>query len=124
MLELEEVIDATLYQNKKVFPTEIVYEVTTRKNKLPFGIAIADILQSIPHYHRVTHETYTVVQGELEVTLGVDKHLLRVGDVITIPPGAVHSARSTGSQPARITVTTIPEWSPEDHHVVSDSEPN
>ena len=53
----------------KVNPAEIVYEVTTIKSGLPFGIAIADIQQSEPHYHEVTIETYTVVQGDLEVSL-------------------------------------------------------
>lgn len=119
MLELDEVVDATFYVNKNMLPEEVVYELRTRKNQLPFGMAIADIQQSEPHYHEFTLETYTVVQGELEVTLGTVKHRLKVGEAIEIPPGTVHFARSTGELPARITVATIPEWSQDDHLRVS-----
>jgi mannose-6-phosphate isomerase-like protein (cupin superfamily) len=119
MEELLPPIDESLYQNKKDFPAEIVYEITTLRNGLPFGLAIADILQSTPHFHKLTYETYTVVQGELEVNLGDEKHILRPGDAIEIPLNVVHSARSLGSSPARITVTTIPEFSPDDYYPVS-----
>jgi len=117
MQELEPRIDEKLYQNKKVFEAEIVYEVTTQANGLPFGIAIADIRQSVPHFHKHTTETYTVVQGDLEVRLDGEKYRLDPGDVIKISPGVIHSARSLGGAPARITVTCIPEWSQEDHHI-------
>lgn len=94
MKELIPLIDPKLYKNKKVFDHEIVYEVTTAEDGLPFGIAIADIEQSVPHYHRRTVETYTGVQGELEVKMGEDTHVLRPGDVLQIPVGTIHSARS------------------------------
>jgi mannose-6-phosphate isomerase-like protein (cupin superfamily) len=117
MHELEPHIDPSLYQNKKEFAAEIVYEVTTQANRLPFGIAFADIKQSVSHFHKRTTETYTVVQGDLEVRLDGEKYTLGPGDVIKISPGAIHSARSLGETPARITVTSIPEWSSEDYHV-------
>jgi mannose-6-phosphate isomerase-like protein (cupin superfamily) len=116
MQELEPRIDLSLYQNKKAFAAEIVYEVTTQANRLPFGIALADIKQSVPHFHKRTTETYTVVQGDLEVRLDGAKYTLRPGDVIKISPGVIHSARSLGETPARITVTSIPEWSQADYH--------
>lgn len=115
MVELAPSIDPGLYQHRKDFPSETVYEITTLANGLPFGIAIADIAQSIPHVHKRTTETYTVVQGVLEVTLGSKRRVLRPCDVIRITPGTVHSARSLEDTPARITVTSIPEWSAEDH---------
>ena len=118
MRELIPPIDPRLYQNKKVFDHEIVYELTTQKDGLPFGIAIADIEQSVRHRHERTLETYTGVQGELEVTVGSDIHILHPGDILQIPIGVVHSARSLGEDPARITVTTVPEWSQEDHILV------
>jgi mannose-6-phosphate isomerase-like protein (cupin superfamily) len=116
--ELEPTIDKCLYQNIKVNPAEIVYEVTTWENALPFGIAIADIQRSEPHFHKVTAETYTVVQGNLEVSLNGEEHVLHPSDVIKIPPNVIHSARSLSGTPARIAVTTIPEFSHEDYYVV------
>ncbi len=120
MKDLEPIIDPRLYQNRKDFPAEVVYEITTKKNGLPFGIAVADIQQSQPHFHKHTIETYTVVQGDIEVTLGTEQRILHVGDAIQILPGVIHSARSLGETPARITVTTIPEFSPDDYLPVSD----
>ena len=99
-----------------MLPAEIVYEITTQQNGLPFGVAIADIQESEAHFHRVTMETYTVVQGDLEVSLNSEQHILHPGDVIKIPLGVVHSARSLDETPARITVTTIPEFSQEDYY--------
>ena len=117
MKELEPTIDPGLYQNRKANPAEVVYEVTTHKNALPFGIAMADIQQSKPHFHKVTMETYAVVQGSLKVSLNSEQHILHPGDVIKISPGVVHSARSLDERPARITVTTIPEFSQEDYYL-------
>jgi quercetin dioxygenase-like cupin family protein len=122
MKDLDPTIDPRLYQNRKAFEAETVYEVTTARDGLPFGIAIADIEQSQPHVHRLTTETYTVVQGSIELALDGQRIALHVGDVAVIRPGVVHSARSIGDdRPARITVTTIPEFSPDDYFAVPDS---
>jgi len=119
MRDLEPAIDPGLYRNRKSFPAETVYELTTARDGLPFGIAIADIERSQPHVHRVTTETYTVVQGSIELALDDERIALRVGDVALIRPGVVHSARSIGEgHAARITVTTIPEFSPDDYFPV------
>jgi mannose-6-phosphate isomerase-like protein (cupin superfamily) len=117
MKELEPTINQSLYQTRKARAAEIVYEVTTQQSGLPFGVAIADIQQSDPHFHKVTAETYTVVQGTLEVTFNSEQRILHPGDVIRIPPGVVHSARSMDDTPVRITVTTIPEFSQDDYFI-------
>jgi mannose-6-phosphate isomerase-like protein (cupin superfamily) len=116
MKALETNINPRLYKDRVDNPAEIVYEMTTYQNDLPFGIAIADIQQSEPHYHKVTMETYTVVQGDLDVRLGAESHTLHPGDVIKIAPGVIHSSRSLSETPARITVTTIPAFSEDDYY--------
>jgi len=119
MKDLEPTIDPRLFQSRKSFEAETVFEVTTARDGLPFGIAIADIEQSQPHVHRVTTETYTVVQGSIELALDDERVVLHVGDVAVIRPGVVHSARSIGEgHAARITVTTIPEFSVDDYFPV------
>ena len=119
MEELKPTIGEDLYQNKKVRPAEnpaeIVYELTTQQSGLPRGIAIADIQQSEAHFHKATLETYTVVLGNLELYLDCEWHVLHPGDVKKIAPWVVHSAKSLDKTPARITVTTVPEFSPEDY---------
>jgi mannose-6-phosphate isomerase-like protein (cupin superfamily) len=118
MKELEPHINPSLYQDRVVNPEEIVYELSTHQNGLPFGIAIADIRQSEPHCHKVTMETYTVVQGDLEVIMNTESHILPPGDVIKISPGTIHSAKSLSETPSRITVTTIPAFSKDDYFLV------
>jgi mannose-6-phosphate isomerase-like protein (cupin superfamily) len=108
-------IPPDLYRNCKKFESEVVYEITTQECGLPFGIAIADIVQSAPHYHKRTEETYLVVQGELEVSLGEESHILHIGQALHVPPGVVHSARSRGDEPARLVVICIPEYSQGDN---------
>ena len=120
---LQPEIPGDVYRNRKEFEAETVYEVTVEATGLPFGIAIADILQSVPHLHRVTIETYTVVQGTLELRLDGERRMLQTGDVARIAPGVVHSARSIGARPARITVTTIPEFSAADYIVADHDRP-
>ena len=120
MKELAPKIEKSLYQNRREFSAETVYEMTTSTKGLPFSIAIADILQSTPHFHKLTTETYTVVQGMLEVSLDQNKYHLSPGDVIKILPNVIHSARSLGNEPARITVTTVPAFSPDDYYIVTE----
>ncbi len=116
MKPLEPRIDRSLYQNRKDFGAETVYEITKELNGLPFGIAIADIEQSLPHSHKLTVETYTVVQGDIELVLDDVRSTLGVGDIARIDRGIVHSVRSLGDSAARITVTTIPEFSADDYY--------
>jgi quercetin dioxygenase-like cupin family protein len=115
MKSLEPKINPGLYKDRVDHPAEIVYEMTTHQHDLPFEIAIADVQQSDPHFHKVTMETYTVVQGDLEVRLDAESHLLHPGDVIRIAPSVIHSAKSLRDTPARITVTTIPAFSMNDY---------
>lgn len=120
MERLSPSIPSYLIRNEKNFPSETVYEVTTQETGLLFGIAIADIKQSASHYHKETIETYTVVQGDLEVTLDGGRHLLHPGDVIRIQPGVVHSARSFSDKPARLVVICVPEFSVDDYFLSED----
>ena len=111
-------IPSLLGVHKKDLSREIVYEVKMAGEDLPFSIAIADIQQSQPHYHNHTIETYTVVQGDIEVRLNDERRALRPGEIVLIEPGTVHSARTLGDMPARVVVVCVPEWQPEDYHPV------
>lgn len=110
-------IPSRLYQNLKRFEAEIVYEITKQHDGLPFGIAIADIQESRPHFHKVTWELYICVQGNLDVYLGEQCHPIKPGDSIEISPGVVHYARSNTQDPSRLIVVTIPEFSESDYYV-------
>lgn len=108
-------IQPDLYKLKLDLSNEIIYELVGTEEGLGWSFAIADIIQSEPHYHTHTCETYVMVTGILEVSVNDQKHVLYPGDVITIPINSVHSARSLTDLPARILVSCVPGWTFEDH---------
>lgn len=111
-------IKPSLFQYQLNLPKETIYELISSHDGLGWSLAIADIVDTVPHYHRRTLETYTVVTGILEVTVDDEKHVLHPGDVITIPIGSIHSARSLTQEPARILVSCLPGWTSDDHNLV------
>ena len=107
------------YKNKvKASLGETIYEIITEEDGLSFGMAVADIERSEAHMHRDTTEIYTVLEGEVELTIDGKTKILTAGDTITIRPGPVHSAKSLTKKRARVSVTSSPPWSPSDHHLV------
>jgi mannose-6-phosphate isomerase-like protein (cupin superfamily) len=51
-----------------------------------------------PHTHP-THEFYFVMTGEGVMTIGEEQRDVVPGDLVYIPPDAVHSLRPTGGEP-------------------------
>lgn len=51
-----------------------------------------------PHYHREHSETFYVLNGQVEWTVGDETHVLKSGDAVFIPPNTVHSVRVVGGQ--------------------------
>jgi len=116
-------INPDLYQFKLNLPQETIYELVGEKDNLAWSLAVADIKQIVPHFHRHTLETYTVVAGILEVTINNENSVLRAGDVVTIPINAIHTARSLSEGPARILVSCLPAWTEEDHIIAETIQP-
>ena len=58
------------------------------------------------HHHRVKHETFFVVRGELEVTLGDEQLTLQEGQTLAIEPGRIHSFAGVG--PALLLELSMP----------------
>ena len=99
---------------------ETIHEVITGRHGVGFGLAVVDIQRSSAHSHQHTTETYVLVSGRLEVTVLhgpviTPRILDKPGQSLTIEPGHFHFAVSLYPTPARVTVQSIPPWSPEDH---------
>lgn len=112
------------YKRKVVVPDgqETIYEIITEEDGLGFGLAVADVVRSVPHLHRHTREKYVLVSGRLQVVIGNGTHhLCEPGHAVDIPLNAVHWAKSANEAPARILVLTFPPWSPDDH-VIQDGD--
>ncbi len=100
---------------------EVVYEIITAEDGIGLGTAIADIKSSAAHWHATTKETYTLVSGVLEIWIGTERHVLDVpGQSLAIPTDIAHWANSLDDKSARVLVTSVPAWTPEDHHLVKD----
>lgn len=59
------------------------------------------------HLHPEMEETWTVVAGSVEFTIGDEEIFAGPGDVVVAPPGVRHSARNAGG-PAHLRVQMSP----------------
>lgn len=112
--ELKE-LKPELYKLRLDLSKETIYELVSTQEGMGWSLAIADIVETVPHFHNYTSETYTLVTGILEVTIEGKNFCLFPGDVIQIPLKAIHSAKSLTDTPARILVSCVPGWTVEDH---------
>lgn len=103
------------YKTRLDLPGETIYELIGTDKNLGYSCAIADIIESQPHYHKHTAEAYVMLAGIAEVTINDVQHVLYPGDVLAIPLNGVHFVRSLTNQPARILVSCVPGWTAEDH---------
>jgi mannose-6-phosphate isomerase-like protein (cupin superfamily) len=70
-----------------------------------------DIDGAKPHFHQVATELYYVLEGEGCVTLDGERHEVRKGSLVHIPPRVVHSAEGR----MRVLVVGIPDISDADY---------
>jgi len=54
-----------------------------------------------PHFHERHTDAFFLLEGELEFTLGRERHLGRAGTAVVVPPRNVHAFTSHGSGRAR-----------------------
>lgn len=97
-------------------PGEIICETKPGK-KQSEAVAVIDFTRL--HYHKVLTEIYTVIKGELELTIDGKKRMLKKGESVVLEPGMTHSARGNETW---IKVTFTPGWTPEDHILVQEGE--
>jgi quercetin dioxygenase-like cupin family protein len=78
------------------------------------GGAFIWLVQSAPgaviplHIHRVEDELVYMIDGQLEATLGDQKHSLAAGDLLKMPKGLAHSIRVLGGAAATTLWTALP----------------
>lgn len=78
----------------------------TGSETLTVGIVVINPGMSNPeHHHPNCDETLLLLEGELVHSVGEESYTLRPGDLIHIPVGVRHKAKSTGQVPAKMVVT-------------------
>ena len=69
-----------------------------------------DIDGARPHYHKRGTELYYVLEGEGAVLLDGERHPVKKGSIVHIPPGVVHAAEGR----MRVLVVGIPDIAEDD----------
>jgi mannose-6-phosphate isomerase-like protein (cupin superfamily) len=109
---------------------EIIFEVMRDPNG-SFGVAVAIIAQSKPHFHEHTYESYLVLEGQLDLyeegshekaplRLGPNEGFLEKGFRVIYPGRTRANWAKAHGKPAVVLVTSSPAWTPEDHHLRPD----
>jgi mannose-6-phosphate isomerase-like protein (cupin superfamily) len=60
------------------------------------------------HTHPTAKESYTVLEGQLELNINGKWQLLQPGETVTVPEGTPHTFRNPGNDPARVYNTHSP----------------
>ena len=99
---------------------EIICETDPAKRHPGYSVAVSVVDRIVPHLHKRTTETYTVLRGELSLTKDGVGHRLKVGDSLTILPGEVH--RASGRE-TWIEARSVPGWTADDHYPLEQQTP-
>lgn len=62
----------------------------------------------IPHYHKWRSETFYLLDGQLEWTVGGETRLMGKGDLVYIPPNTVHAVKVVGQKNAHVLFISEP----------------
>jgi len=60
------------------------------------------------HYHPNHEEKFEVLEGSVHAKVDGDERVLKQGDTLTMPAGAVHQMWNPDSAPARVSWSSIP----------------
>jgi quercetin dioxygenase-like cupin family protein len=63
---------------------------------------------NLPHYHRAFAESFEVLEGELQLQLGKQKHFLKPRESATAPAGTLHCFSNPTTQQTRLLVELRP----------------
>jgi mannose-6-phosphate isomerase-like protein (cupin superfamily) len=72
-----------------------------------------------PHYHPLTEEIYYILEGAGRMTIGNESRDVLPGDAIAIPPGTVHTIRTTSDVPLKFLCCCAPGYEHSDTVLVN-----
>jgi mannose-6-phosphate isomerase-like protein (cupin superfamily) len=81
---------------------------------------VAPGLRTTPHYHPRTEEIYYILEGTGLMRIGSETQAVGPGDAIAIPPGAVHTIRSTGESTLKFLCCCAPGYEHSDTVLVEE----
>ena len=90
---------------------KIVFTKTTEETKGEYSELLTEVYSGTGppmHYHKVITQTFKVLKGVLNLKVGDKVHILKAGDVYTIPPMVPHSETSEKGKLMRCVVEIHP----------------
>ncbi len=104
---------------------EVIYELVGKAggeepapNHSLARIVIPRGKSSAPHYHKISQETYYVLEGEGVMTVDGEQHTLHPGQSIVIEPEEVHQIANHGVYDLVFLAVCVPAWDVEDSYEV------
>jgi hypothetical protein len=108
------------YQNRIEHPSHTVYEICQDFDR-KWSIAIIDVKDSVPHFHKNGTEHFIVLSGQLKIELGNVTHILSTGQSVHIASEIVHHLGSANNQLVRIFYAYFPAFRPDDFHLTKEN---
>ncbi len=100
---------------------EIIYELigkavasTPDANHSLARIVIPKGKSSEAHYHKVSQETYFILEGEGQMSVDGEDIRLRSGQACHIEPEEIHQIKNQGESDLIFLAVCVPPWVPED----------
>ncbi len=108
-------LPSSCYQQRKEGDGYVAYEICEDLHHT-WSIAILDIKDAAPHFHKQETEHFIVLSGQLKITLDDVEQTLDTGQSISIKPGCTHHLRSAGDEAVRLLCASFPAFDPSDFY--------
>lgn len=82
-------------------------------------IVIPSGKSSTPHYHKISQETYFILEGEGQMSVDQEEFVIRPGQACYIEPEEIHQISNQGENDLVFLAICVPPWVPEDSYEVS-----
>lgn len=69
---------------------------------------------SEPHFHKISQETYFILEGEGQMCVDGEETTLRSNQACHIEPGEIHQIKNLGESDLIFLAVCVPPWVPED----------
>ena len=98
---------------------EVIYELIGKGSGRQPNHSLAQIVipsgkSSEPHYHKVSQETYFILEGEGQMDVDGEKFTLKPGQACHIEPEEIHQIKNQGEDDLVFLAVCVPSWVPED----------
>ncbi|TRO64235.1 cupin domain-containing protein [Christiangramia sabulilitoris] len=78
------------------------HKVAPQKISADYDLAIGESQTDVPgpppHLHEKYHESFYIIEGEMDFIINGKSKKIRTGETVDIPPGTLHTFKNSGSK--------------------------